>query len=342
MPMNFKRKMPIPKEIKERFPLDDKLNAIKMERDKQIADILEGKSEKLLIVAGPCSADREKSVLDYACRLSKLQEEVKDKLVLVPRVYTNKPRTLCNGYMGMIYQPDPSKAEDILEGLIAVRTLHLNVLKETGLSSADEMLYPEDYRYISDLVSYVAIGARSVENQQHRLTASGIDVAVGVKNPMNGSMDVMMNSIQAVQNGHTFLYRGWEVESTGNPLAHAVFRGSVNEKGMNVPNYYYENMEMLCQLYAEKEVKNPALIVDTNHSNSNKRPLEQVRICRDVMGFREYSNDIKHLIKGFMIESYLEDGSQPIMGTVYGKSVTDPCLGWENTERLICEIAEKV
>lgn len=342
MSMNFKRKMPIPKRIKERFPLSEELEREKKERDQKIADVFTGKSTKKLLIVGPCSADREKSVLDYVSRLAKLQEEVSDKLIIIPRIYTNKPRTLCDGYMGMIYQPDPGKAEDILEGILSVRNLHLNVIKETGLSGADEMLYPEDYRYISDLVSYVAIGARSVENQQHRLTASGIDVPVGIKNPMNGSVNVLMNSIKAVQNEHTFLYRGWEVDSTGNPLAHAVFRGSVNQRGENIPNYYYENIEQLYKCYLEEKLANPSLIIDTNHSNSNKRPLEQIRICREVLGFCRYSDEIKNLLKGFMIESYIEEGNQPVTGSVYGKSVTDPCLGWKNTKKLICEIAEMI
>ncbi len=342
MSLIFKRKMPIPKLIKEQYPLDEELANQKKLRDQEIADVLTGISAKKLIIAGPCSADREKSVLDYVSRLARVQEEVKDKLIIIPRIYTNKPRTLCDGYMGMIYQPDPRKEEDILEGIICVRNLHLNVIKETGLSGADEMLYPEDYRYISDLVSYVAIGARSVENQQHRLTASGIDVPVGIKNPMNGSVNVLINSIKAVQKAHTFLYRGWEVDSTGNPLAHAVFRGRVNQMGKNIPNYYYENLEELFKYYMDESIANPSLIIDTNHSNSNKRPLEQIRICREVIEFCKYSDDIRHLLKGFMIESYIEEGSQTITGNVYGKSVTDPCLGWDDTKKLIYEIAEKL
>lgn len=342
MAMNFKRKMPIPKEIKEQFPLDAQLEKEKQKRDSEIQAVLEGKSDKLLLIIGPCSADREKSVLDYVSRLARVQEKVKDKMIIIPRIYTNKPRTLCTGYMGMSYQPDPSKKEDILEGIISVRELHLNVMKETGLSGADEMLYPEDYRYISDLVSYLAIGARSVENQQHRLTASGVDAPVGVKNPMNGSVDVMLNSIEAVQHEHIFSYRGWEVESTGNAFAHAVFRGAVNSKGENVPNYYYENIENLYSKYQERILKNPSLIIDTNHSNSGKKPLEQIRICHEVMEYRKYSESIKSILKGFMIESYIEDGNQSITGTTYGKSVTDPCLGWENTKRLLYEIAEQV
>jgi len=342
MRMNFIRKMPIPKEIKEQFPVSKELMERKKERDIEIQNVLTGETDKMLLIVGPCSADREKPVLDYASRLARLQEEVSDKLVLVPRIYTNKPRTNCDGYMGMIYQPDPHKGEDILEGIITVRRLHLNVLKETGLVTADEMLYPEDFRYISDLVSYVAIGARSVENQQHRLTASGIESPVGIKNPMNGSVDVMLNSIYAVQEGHKFLYRGWEVESEGNPLAHAVLRGAVNAKGENVPNYYYENIENLHKQYAARKLKNPAVIVDSNHSNSNKKYLEQIRICHEVMGYRNYSDVVKELVKGFMIESYIEDGNQLISGCEYGQSVTDPCLGWEKTRRLICEIAESV
>lgn len=342
MGMDFKRKMPIPKEIKERFPLNEQLAKIKHQRDREIEMVLSGELDKLLLIIGPCSADREKPVLDYVSRLAKVQEDVKDNIIIIPRIYTNKPRTLCTGYMGMSYQPDPGKKEDILEGIISVRELHLNVLKETGLSGADEMLYPEDYRYISDLVSYLAIGARSVENQQHRLTASGVDIPVGVKNPMSGSVDIMLNSIEAVQHDHIFSYRGWEVESTGNPMAHAVFRGAVNSKGENVPNYYYENMENLYCRYEERKLSNPALIIDTNHSNSCKRPLEQIRICHEVMEYRKYSETVKKLLKGFMIESYIEDGNQSITGTTYGQSVTDPCLGWENTKRLIYDIAEQL
>lgn len=334
--------MPIPKDIKEEFPISYNMIKAKEIRDKEISEVITGQSDKLLIIVGPCSADRSKPVLDYICKLAKVQEKVKDKLILIPRVYTNKPRTTCNGYMGMIFQPDPHKEEDMLEGIISIRKLHLDVMRETGLTSADEMLYPEDFRYISDLVSYAAIGARSVENQQHRLTASGFDIPVGIKNPTSGSIEVMLNTIDAVQQGHKFLYRGWEVESTGNPLAHAVLRGEVSQRGENIPNYYYENLERLYHKYQERQLENISVIIDTNHSNSNKKPLEQIRICREVMSYRKYSNDIKDILKGFMIESYLEDGNQPLTGTDYGKSVTDACLGWSKTEQLLYEIAESV
>lgn len=342
MPMVFKRKMPIPKVIKEQFPISENLIELKDERDKEIADILSGKSNKIIVLVGPCSADREKPVLEYVCRLSRLQEKVSDKLLIIPRVYTNKPRTKCDGYMGMIYQPDPDKEEDILEGIISVRKLHLNVINESGLTSADEMLYPEDFRYISDIVSYIAIGARSVENQQHRLTASGLDIPVGIKNPTSGNIDVMLNSIMAAQNGHKFLYRGWEVESEGNLLAHAVLRGYVNMKGENMANYHYENIERLYGLYVEKKLANPAVIIDMNHSNSDKRPVEQIRICKEVLEYRKYSSAIQSFVKGFMIESYIQNGNQPSNGTNYGKSITDACLGWDDTERLLYEIAEKI
>lgn len=340
MSLIFNRKMPIPKEVKENFPMNEELKRKKELRDKEIEHIFTGESDKFLLIVGPCSADREKPVLDYVYRLSSLQEKIKDKIVIIPRVYTNKPRTMCSGYMGMIHQPDPLKEEDILEGIISVRKLHIKVVEESGLTAADEMLYPEDYRYISDIVSYIAIGARSVENQQHRLTASGVDIPVGIKNPTSGNLEVMLNSISAAQHAHTFLYRGWEVVSNGNPLAHAILRGKIGPNGENIPNYYYEDLNKLFKEYSKRGLKNMSVIVDTNHSNSGKEPLEQIRICKEVMGFREYSSEIKNMVKGIMIESYLEDGNQSITGCIYGKSVTDPCLGWDKTEKLIYEIAE--
>ena len=340
--MHFKRKLPVPQQIKERYPLTAELAAVKAARDRQIADIFTGKSRKKVLVIGPCSADREDAVLDYCTRLAALQEEVADRLVLIPRVYTNKPRTTGAGYKGLLHQPDPEGSCDLLEGVIAIRRLHTGVLARTGLSTADEMLYPADYRYISDLLSYAAVGARSVENQEHRLTASGLGIPVGMKNPTGGDISVMLNSIAAAQMGHTFIYRGWEVETTGNDLAHAILRGYVNRHGESLPNYHYEDLAYLSESYAAKGLKNPALILDTNHANSAKRHEEQPRICREVLHACRHSGDIRRLVKGFMVESYLEPGCQPIGGGVYGKSITDPCLGWEDTERLVRDMAELI
>ena len=338
--MHFKRKLPVPQQIKERYPLTAELAAVKAARDRQIADIFTGKSRKMVLVIGPCSADREDAVLDYCTRLAALQEEVADRLVLIPRVYTNKPRTTGAGYKGLLHQPDPEGRCDLLEGVIAIRRLHTGVLARTGLSTADEMLYPADYRYISDLLSYAAVGARSVENQEHRLTASGLGIPVGMKNPTGGDISVMLNSIAAAQMGHTFIYRGWEVETTGNDLAHAILRGYVNRHGESLPNYHYEDLAHLSESYAAKGLKNPALILDTNHANSAKRHEEQPRICREVLHACRHSDEIRSLVKGFMVESYLEPGCQTIGGGVYGKSITDPCLGWADTERLVRDIAE--
>ena len=340
--MNFKRKLPVPKEIKEQYPLTEELSKIKEARDIEIADIFTGKSSKMVLVIGPCSADREDAVLDYCTRLAKLQDKVKDKLVLIPRVYTNKPRTTGAGYKGLLHQPDPEKHEDMLEGVIAIRRLHTNVLAQTGLSTADEMLYPDNYRYLSDLLSYVAVGARSVENQEHRLTASGIDIPVGMKNPTSGDISVMLNSIMAAQGSHTFIYRGWEVETTGNELTHAILRGYVNRHGEAIPNYHYEELESLYKAYVDKNLKNLALVVDANHSNSAKKYEEQPRICKEVLHSCRHSAHIKSMVKGFMIESYLEGGSQKIGEGVYGKSITDPCIGWDDTYRLVCDIAELI
>ncbi|MGN0473658.1 MAG: 3-deoxy-7-phosphoheptulonate synthase [Acutalibacteraceae bacterium] len=340
--MEFIRKLPIPQDIKEQFPLPEKCAAVKAERDVQIADVFTGKSDKFLLIIGPCSADNETSVMDYTCRLAKLQEQVKDKIIIIPRIYTNKPRTTGEGYKGMATQPDPTKKPDLLEGLIAIRRLHTRAIEETGLVCADEMLYPENYRYLSDLLSYIAVGARSVENQQHRLTSSGVDVPVGMKNPTSGDLSVMLNSIKAAQLSHTFLYRGWEVQTDGNPLSHAILRGSVNKHGRSMQNYHYEDLMLLHELYSERNLMNPAVIVDVNHNNSNKQYLEQIRICKEVLHSRRHSADIEKMVKGFMIESYIEDGCQKVDGGVYGKSITDPCLGWEKSERLVLDIADQL
>lgn len=340
--MIFKRKLPIPKEIKEQYPLTAELSQVKARRDKEIADVFTGKSGKMVLIIGPCSADREDAVLEYCERLAKLQEAVSDKLVLIPRVYTNKPRTTGDGYKGLLHQPDPRKTSDMLEGVIAIRRLHTNVLASTGLPTADEMLYPDNYRYLSDLLSYVAVGARSVENQEHRLTSSGIDIPVGMKNPTSGDISVMLNSIMAAQHPHTFIYRGWEVDTTGNPLAHAILRGYVNKHGESMPNYHFEELERLYNAYTAKGLQNMALIVDANHANSAKKYQEQPRICKEVLHSCRHSGEIKSMVKGFMIESYLEPGCQKIGNGVYGKSITDPCLGWEDTVRLVQDIADLI
>ena len=340
MNMNFKRKLPIPKEIKEMYPISEEGMLAKQKNDEEIKKIFTGESDKLLLVIGPCSADREDAVIEYITRLRKIQEQVYDKIIIVPRIYTNKPRTTGAGYKGMLHQPNPLEDPDMLKGLIAIRKLHMRAINETGFSCADEMLYPENYRYLNDLLSYVAVGARSVENQGHRLTASGMDIPVGMKNPTGGDISVMLNSIRAAQGSHTFLYRGWEVESTGNPLAHAILRGYVDERGHSVPNYHYEDLQSLCEIYTESDFKNPALIVDCNHANSGKKYEQQVRIAKEVLHSTRHSEDIKKLVKGFMIESYLVDGCQKVSEGIYGKSITDPCLGWEKTEKLIFDIAE--
>ena len=340
--MNFKRKLPIPMVIKEQYPLTDELARIKQARDEQIADIFTGKSDKMVLIIGPCSADREDAVLDYCERLAGLQEQVSDRLILIPRVYTNKPRTTGAGYKGLLHQPDPQKQSDMLEGVIAIRRLHTNVLANTGLSTADEMLYPDNYRYLSDLLSYVAVGARSVENQEHRLTSSGIAVPVGMKNPTSGDISVMLNSILAAQSSHTFIYRGWEVETTGNELSHAILRGYVNRHGEANPNYHFEDLEHLYNAYCAMGLRNMALIVDANHSNSAKKFREQPRICKEVLHSCRHSEKIHSLVKGFMIESYLEEGCQKIGEGVYGRSITDPCIGWNDTEKLVKDIAELI
>lgn len=340
MGFTFNKKLPIPKEIKAMYPLSERCAALKAQRDKEIADVITGKDDRFLIIVGPCSADNETAVMDYLHRLVPIQEQIKDKCIIIPRIYTNKPRTTGEGYKGMVHQPDPEAAPDLLEGLIAIRKLHIRNIEETGLTAADEMLYPENWWYLADLLSYVAVGARSVEDQQHRMTVSGFDVPAGMKNPTSGDMTVMLNSVVAAQHAHSFIYRGWDVDTTGNPLAHTVLRGAVNKHGQVLPNYHYEDLRLLCELYAEKNLKNPACVVDTNHSNSNKQYLEQIRIAKEILHSRRYSDDIHKLVKGLMIESYIEDGSQKIHDHVYGKSITDPCLGWEKTERLLFEIAE--
>ena len=339
--LTFYRKLPIPKEIKAEFPISKELAELRQKQIQEMSDIFEGKSQRLLLVVGPCSADSEKPVLDYILRLRKLQDDVKEKVMIVPRVYTNKPRTTGEGYKGMLHQPDPNAAPDLLKGIVAIRQLHLKTLAETGFCPADEMLYPENYRYLSDILGYVAIGARSSEDQQHRLVASGIDVPVGMKNPTGGDISVMMNSIKAAQSGHTFLYRGWEVESKGNPLCHAVLRGYVDKHGQSHPNYHFEDLYSLFETYLASGLKNPGVIVDTNHANSGKKYLEQPRIAKEILHSARYSPEVRSLLKGLMIESYIEDGAQKISDCeVYGKSITDPCLGWEKTERLIYDIAD--
>ena len=342
MNMNFKRKLLIPKEVKELYPVSPELAKIVADRAAEIKDIFEGKSDKLALIIGPCSADNEDSVIDYILRLRELSEKVKDKIFIIPRIYTNKPRTTGDGYKGMLHLPDPNEKSDMYKGLVAIRNLHLRALAETGFSCADEMLYPENYRYLNDLLAYVAVGARSVENQQHRLTASGLDVPVGMKNPTGGDISVMMNSITAAQHKHTFIYRGWEVHTDGNPLTHAILRGYVNKHGQSLPNYHYEDLIGLCEAYEAAGLQNPGVVVDTNHANSGKKYLEQIRITKEVLHSCRYNADIKRLVKGFMIESYIEDGAQKIGECIYGKSITDPCLGWEKTERLILDIADLV
>ena len=342
MSMNFQRKLPIPQEVKKEYSLSDKMEQVKAERDAQIREVFSGTSDKFILVIGPCSADYSEPVLEYISRLRKVQDQVSDKIIIIPRVYTNKPRTTGQGYMGMLHQPDPDAKPDLYKGIVSLRKLHLEALRDYGFTCADELLYPENYRYLSDLLSYVAVGARSVENQQHRLTASGVEVPAGMKNPMSGDLNVMLNSIKAAQSSHTFLYRGWEVISDGNPCAHAILRGYVDYAGKSTSNYHYEDLVQLEELYAASGLVNPSVVVDTNHNNSGKKYLEQVRIAKDVVRSRKHNADIKRLVKGLMIESYLEDGAQSIGEHVYGKSITDPCLGWEKTERLIFDIADRL
>ena len=342
MHMTFQRKLPIPREVKEDFPLSQKMAQVKAARDEEIKAIFDGHSDKFILIIGPCSADHSESVLEYLSRLRKVADQVSDKIIMIPRIYTNKPRTTGQGYKGMLHQPNPDAKPDMYKGIVAIRELHMAALRDYGFSCADEMLYPENYRYLSDLLSYVAIGARSVENQQHRLTASGIEAPVGMKNPTGGDLAVMMNAITAAQSSHTFIYRGWEVLSAGNPYAHAILRGYVDYTGRSTSNYHYEDLLRVSELYEETGLRNPSVIVDTNHNNSGKKYLEQIRISKDIVYSRSQNADIRHLVKGLMIESYLEDGAQGVHEHVFGKSITDPCLGWEKTERLIFEIAEKL
>lgn len=342
MGMNFHRKLPIPQEVKAEFPLTEQMKKVKDERDEEIKAIFEGRNDKFILVIGPCSADHKDPVMEYLSRLRKLNEQVSDKILMIPRIYTNKPRTTGQGYKGMLHQPDPEAKPDMYKGIVAIRELHMEALRDYDFTCADEMLYPDNYRYLSDLLSYVAIGARSVENQEHRLTASGISAPVGMKNPTGGDFTVMMNSILAAQASHTFIYRGWEVTSDGNPYAHAILRGYVDFTGRNVSNYHYEDLLRVSELYAKTDLKNPSVIVDTNHNNSGKKYLEQIRIAKDVVHSRNQNPTIKSLVKGLMIESYLEDGAQGAGEHVFGKSITDPCLGWEKTEQLVLDLAEKL
>jgi len=342
MQMNFHRKLPVPQEVKEEFPLTGRMKEVKAKRDESIKAVFDGSLDKFILIIGPCSADHSEPVLEYISRLKRIEERVSDKLIIIPRIYTNKPRTTGQGYKGMLHQPDPEAKSDMYKGLVAIRELHLSALRDYDFSCADEMLYPENHQYLSDLLSYVAVGARSVENQQHRLTASGVGVPVGMKNPTGGDLKVMMNSIVAAQSGHTFIYRGWEVTSEGNAYTHAILRGYVDSTGRSVSNYHYEDLLRVEELYEQSNLTNPSVIVDTNHNNSGKRYLEQIRIAKDIVHSRSQNADIKRLVKGLMIESYLEDGAQSAGEHVFGKSITDPCLGWEKTERLIFDIAEKL
>lgn len=341
MSFSYLKQLPTPEEIKQTYPLSEACQKIKQKRDAEIARVLRGESDKFLVIIGPCSADKEEPVMDYIHRLAKVNEQTKDKLIIIPRIYTNKPRTTGEGYKGIATQPDPEAKPDMVAGLIAVRKLHLRAIEETGLSAADEMLYPENWDYINDLLSYVAIGARSVEDQQHRLTVSGFDVASGMKNPTSGDFSVMLNSVYAAQHAHHFTFSGYEVRTTGNPLAHTILRGAVSKHGNCVQNYHYEDLVRLSDMYASMDLVNPATIVDANHSNSNKQFKQQIRIVREIMMSRQFSGDVKNLVKGVMVESYLEEGSQKISDhQVYGKSITDPCLGWEDSEKLLYMIAE--
>lgn len=341
MGFEFITKLPTPAQIKEQYPISEKIRQVKKERDQEIQNVFTGKTQKFLAVIGPCSADNEDAVCDYVNRLRKVQDKIADKVLIIPRVYTNKPRTTGEGYKGMVHQPDPEKKPDMLTGIVAIRKIHMRVIEESGFTCADEMLYPENYRYLSDLLSYVAVGARSVEDQQHRLTVSGMDVPAGMKNPTSGDISVMLNSVTAAQSSHNFIYRGWEVKTSGNPLAHTILRGAVNKHGEAIPNYHYEDIRFLLEKYMEKSLKNPAVLVDVNHSNSNKQYEQQVRITNEVLHSRKVDKDIRDLVKGVMIESYIVGGNQKIGGNhIYGKSITDPCLGWEESEQLLYAIAE--
>ncbi|MBO7253582.1 MAG: 3-deoxy-7-phosphoheptulonate synthase [Oscillospiraceae bacterium] len=342
MQMTFHRKLPIPQEVKKEFPVSEHMALVKDRRDQEIQAVFENRSDKFLLIIGPCSADASEPVLEYLSRLHKVEKQVSDKLILIPRIYTHKPRTNGIGYKGMLHQPDPGAKPDMYKGIVAVRELHLAALRDYDFSCADEMLYPENHRYLSDLLSYVAVGARSVENQQHRLTASGLGIPVGMKNPTGGDLNVMLNSIMAAQSSHTFLYRGWEVTSEGNAHAHAILRGYIDHTGRSLSNYHYEDLLHLLDMYEKAELLNPSVIVDTNHNNSGKQYLEQIRIAKDIVYSRNQNADIRRLVKGLMIESYLEDGAQCAGEHTFGKSITDPCIGWEKTEQLIYDIAEKL
>ena len=341
MAITYKKPVPTPEQIREEYKVPQHVKELKAKRDQEIKDVITGKDDRFLVIIGPCSADREDSVLDYLTRLSKVNEKVSDKLIIIPRVYTNKPRTTGEGYKGMVHQPDPEQAPDLLGGLKAIRELHIKAADVSGMTCADEMLYPENFMYLDDILSYVAVGARSVENQQHRLVVSGMDIAAGMKNPTTGGLGVMLNSVLAGQIPQEFLYRQYEVHTDGNPYAHCILRGAVNKYGASFPNYYYEDLVMLSQLYAKRDLQNPAAVVDANHANSNKKFKEQIRIVHDILNSRNLNGDIHKLVKGVMIESYIEEGNQPVGGGCYGKSITDPCLGWDDTERLLYEIAEK-
>lgn len=341
MGMRVNKGLPQPVELKAEYPLSNEMIELKRERDKEIRDIFTGKKEKFVVVVGPCSADNEESVCEYVAKLAKVNEKVSDRLMIIPRIYTNKPRTTGEGYKGMLHQPHPDQAPNLLEGIIAIRKMHIRAISESGLTAADEMLYPENRSYLDDLLSYEAVGARSVENQQHRLTASGMDIPVGMKNPTSGDFNVTLNSVNAAQKSHNFIYRGSDVTTDGNELAHVILRGGVNKHGISIPNYHYEDLVRLLTMYKKMDLANPALLVDVNHSNSNKQFKEQIRIVSEVLHSRSYNQDLKDLIKGVMIESYLVEGTQPIgPDQIYGKSITDPCLGWEDTEKLIYKIAE--
>ena len=340
MAFDFIQKLPTPDEIREQFPVPADLVKIKQKRDEEIRKVITGESDKFLVIIGPCSADNEDAVCDYISRLAKINDKVSDKLILIPRIYTNKPRTTGEGYKGIVHQPDPEKKPDFLQGLIAMRKMHIRAIQESGLTAADEMLYPENWRYVSDILSYVAIGARSVEDQQHRLTVSGFDIPAGMKNPTSGDLTVMLNSVYAAQHSHSFIYRGWEVKTDGNPLAHTILRGSVNKYGRSYPNYHYEDLDRLIEVYQQMDVVNPAIIIDANHNNSNKKFDQQPRIVKEVLHSRKLNSDIHTYVKGVMIESYIEEGCQKIGEGIYGKSITDPCLGWDASEKLIYDIAE--
>ncbi len=341
MGITYKKPVPTPEQIREEYKVPQHVKELKAKRDQEIKDVIAGKDDRFLVIIGPCSADREDSVLDYLTRLAKVNEKVSDRLIIIPRVYTNKPRTTGEGYKGMVHQPDPEQAPDLLGGLKAIRELHIKAADVSGMTCADEMLYPENFMYLDDILSYVAVGARSVENQQHRLVVSGMDIAAGMKNPTSGGLGVMLNSVLAGQIPQEFLYRQYEVHTDGNPYAHCILRGAVNKYGASFPNYYYEDLLMLSQLYAKRELQNPAAVVDANHANSNKKFKEQIRIVHDILNSRKLNGDVNKLVKGVMIESYIEEGNQPVGGGCYGKSITDPCLGWDDTERLLYEIAEK-